>query len=131
MDGFLANRAAQSVFSCERQVPEFDLTWVTLAGGTLAMLIGTHLRDRASQIKKLRKAKRLTQADLARRLFVDRTTVARWETGDRQPTEEHLTGMAKIFDEPLAVRPFFPLANQNPPARRGSGSGSGQAGWGV
>lgn len=39
----------------------------------------------ADSLKSLRKARGLTQQQLAMKLFVDRSTVARWESGDRVP----------------------------------------------
>ena len=39
----------------------------------------------ADSLKKLRAARGLSQQQLATRLFVDRSTVARWESGDRAP----------------------------------------------
>ena len=39
----------------------------------------------ANSLKSLRTAKGLSQQQLAAKLFVDRSTVARWELGDRVP----------------------------------------------
>lgn len=39
----------------------------------------------ADSLKSLRAAQGLSQQQLANKLFVDRSTVARWETGDRNP----------------------------------------------
>ena len=49
-------------------------------------------------IKKLRKEKKWSQEKLADMLYVDRTTIARWENGKRQPDLDMLTRMSEIFD---------------------------------
>ena len=42
-------------------------------------------RQFAEILKKLRTGKRLSQRDLAERMYVNRSTVARWESGSRLP----------------------------------------------
>jgi transcriptional regulator with XRE-family HTH domain len=39
----------------------------------------------ADELRRWREGRGISQSDLARRLGVDRVTVARWETGARQP----------------------------------------------
>jgi transcriptional regulator with XRE-family HTH domain len=61
-------------------------------------------------IKLYREAQRLTQNDLAERLGVARTTVARWETGERNiddellPKVSELTGITKAILRPDLAR---------------------------
>ena len=45
----------------------------------------------------LRKQKNLTQAQLADRLGVDRSTVACWETGKCKPTADKLVKVADVL----------------------------------
>lgn len=47
---------------------------------------------------ELRKKKDLTQMQLAQLLGVDRSTVAKWETGEALPTADKLPRIAKILD---------------------------------
>ena len=49
------------------------------------------------KLKELRKARNLTQAELAKLLDVDRTTVAQWENGVNMPRAKMLIKLAKIF----------------------------------
>ena len=48
-------------------------------------------------IKSLRTTQRLSQEELAGRLFVTRQAVSNWETGKTQPDIETLTAMGQIF----------------------------------
>ncbi|MBE6835125.1 MAG: response regulator [Ruminococcaceae bacterium] len=48
-------------------------------------------------LKKLRTDKSLSQTELADRLFVDRSTIARWETGSRIPDASMIIKIAKIL----------------------------------
>ena len=50
-----------------------------------------------NRIRELRQEKQLSQEELARRLGVDRSSVARWETGSNNPRMEKLLALAKIF----------------------------------
>ena len=50
-----------------------------------------------NRIRELRQEKQLSQEELARRLGVDRSSVARWETGSNNPRIEKLLALAKIF----------------------------------
>lgn len=49
-------------------------------------------------LKKLRLQKGLTQAQLAEKLFVSRSTVAKWENGLGLPNPESLATLQKLFD---------------------------------
>lgn len=48
-------------------------------------------------IRALRKNKGYRQEDLARELFVDRSTIAKWETGEAIPRASRLPKLAKIL----------------------------------
>ncbi|MDY6292146.1 MAG: helix-turn-helix transcriptional regulator [Succiniclasticum sp.] len=50
------------------------------------------------QIRKARKAKRLTQAYLADLLHVARGTVSRWETGKAMPQTGYILKMKELFN---------------------------------
>ena len=51
----------------------------------------------SEKIQKLRKEQGLTQEQLARRLFVSRTAVSKWETGRGTPELASLQRMAELF----------------------------------
>ena len=58
-------------------------------------------------LKQLRMQKGLTQAQLAEKLFVSRSTVAKWENGLGLPNPESMATLKKIFDitaEELATK---------------------------
>lgn len=50
------------------------------------------------QIKNLREQKGLRQEDIAQRLAIDRSTIAKWETGEAMPRSDKLPELAKILD---------------------------------
>ena len=50
-----------------------------------------------ARIRRLRIWRVLTQAQLAERVGVSRTTVAMWETGAWQPTPEHVRAVARAL----------------------------------
>ena len=49
-------------------------------------------------IAELRKSKKLTQQQLAQKLYVDRTTVSKWELGQNTISVEMLLQIAYVFD---------------------------------
>ena len=49
-------------------------------------------------LKELRKEKKITQQELADRLFVDRSSVASWETGRRIPDAIFISRLCKCLD---------------------------------
>lgn len=49
------------------------------------------------QIKRLRKGCGMSQYELAKRLRVDRSTVAKWETRDIFPRGEQVVKLANLF----------------------------------
>ena len=52
----------------------------------------------AELLRQYRTEKGLTQQQLADLLFVDRTTIVKWESGDRMPDSYMLSRIAKTFD---------------------------------
>jgi transcriptional regulator with XRE-family HTH domain len=48
-------------------------------------------------LKKLRKKNRMTQDDLADRLYVSRALVTKWEAGKRYPSKSMLDNIAELF----------------------------------
>lgn len=53
------------------------------------------------QLLKLRTEKQLSQTELARRLYVSRQAVSKWENGDADPSIDKLILLAKIFNVSL------------------------------
>ncbi len=54
--------------------------------------------DLSEKLQKLRKENNLTQEDLAKKLFVSRTAISKWETGRGMPSIESLQLISKYFD---------------------------------
>ena len=50
------------------------------------------------RLKELRLKRGLTQAEVAKHLKVDRTTLTKYETGEREPDLENLLTLASYFD---------------------------------
>ncbi len=50
------------------------------------------------KLQQLRKQKKMTQEQLADKLFVSRTAVSKWESGKGYPNIESLKSLAKLFD---------------------------------
>ena len=50
------------------------------------------------RLKKLREEKNLTQKQLAEKIFVSRSTVAKWENGLGLPNPESMATLEKLFD---------------------------------
>lgn len=53
------------------------------------------------KIKTLRRAKNMTQFELAEKVGVHRTAVTMWETGKSFPTTKTLIELARVFEVPL------------------------------
>lgn len=49
-------------------------------------------------IAELRNSRKLTQQQLAQKLYVDRTTISKWELGQNTISVETLLQIASIFD---------------------------------
>lgn len=60
----------------------------------------------SENLKKLRIANGLSQQDLAEKIFVNRSTVARWENETRLPDAFMLTRLAKLFDTDINTLMF-------------------------
>ena len=52
----------------------------------------------ADKIIELRTARGITQSQLANALFVSRSLIAMWESGERQPEGDNLYNLAKYFE---------------------------------
>ena len=52
------------------------------------------------KLKELRVNANLTQEDLANQIFVSRTLVSKWESGDRYPSKDNLARLAVLFQIP-------------------------------
>ena len=50
-----------------------------------------------NKIREYRELYGLSQEELARRLGIDRSSVAKWESGCNKPTLNHLLELSKIF----------------------------------
>lgn len=57
----------------------------------------------SENLKRLRKAKGLTQEELAERLHVVRQTVSKWEKGTSVPDAELLIRLSEIFEVPVST----------------------------
>ena len=53
-------------------------------------------------IKELRKSKKLTQEELADKLYISRQAVSNWETGKDAPSVDNVKDISKIFDVSIA-----------------------------
>lgn len=49
------------------------------------------------EIKEYRKTRGMSQAELAKHVGVERSTVAKWESGSNHPQAAHLVKLAEIF----------------------------------
>ena len=49
------------------------------------------------KLKELRIERRFTQEELAKALGCSQAMIARWESNENQPTEEHIVKAAKFF----------------------------------
>ncbi len=52
------------------------------------------------RLKELRTAANMTQSELANQIFVSRTLVSKWESGDRYPNKDSLARLAVLFRVP-------------------------------
>ena len=57
----------------------------------------------AGMLKKLRLEKSLSQRELAGRMYVTRSTVARWENGSRLPDAAMITRLSKVLDADISI----------------------------
>ncbi len=52
----------------------------------------------AETLKKLRKEKGLSQIQLGRQMFVNNSTITKWETGSRMPDAAMITRLARVLE---------------------------------
>lgn len=52
------------------------------------------------RLKELRGKANMTQEDLANQIFVSRSLVSRWESGERYPSKDNLARLAVLFQIP-------------------------------
>ena len=69
------------------------------------------------KLKKLRTEARLTQEELAEKLYVSRTAISKWESGRGYPNIESIKAISKFFsvtvDEMLSSGEVLTLAEEN------------------
>ena len=69
------------------------------------------------KLQELRKAKGLTQEELAESLYVSRTAVSKWESGRGYPNIDSLKAIAKFFgvtiDNLLSGEEFLTIAEED------------------
>ena len=52
----------------------------------------------AKRLKELRLDRRMTQKELAAKINCDQSMIARWESGENEPTASYIIKIAKIFN---------------------------------
>lgn len=65
-----------------------------------------------SRLKQLRIRRDLTQDELAKLIDVNRSLVAYWESGQREPTAEHLEKLKKVLRVESYTELFINLDDQ-------------------
>ena len=69
------------------------------------------------RLQSLRTSKKLTQEELAEKLFVSRTAISKWESGRGYPSIDSLKGISEFFgvtiDELIGGEEMVTLAEQN------------------
>lgn len=63
-----------------------------------------------NQIARIRKKFGITQQQLSERLEVDRSTIAKWESGESMPRADKLPELAKILN--CSIDELFQLENK-------------------
>lgn len=71
-----------------------------------------------SNIKKLRTGKKLTQDQLAEKLYVTRQTVSNWERGTSQPDLEQLEAIAAALEVDVTTLLYGPKPKAGPSRKR-------------
>ena len=75
------------------------------------------------KLQELRKRKGLTQEELAKKLYVSRAAVSKWESGRGYPSIESLKAAAEFFavtvDELLSADEVFSIAEEDNKQRQG------------
>ena len=57
----------------------------------------------ADALKKLRTKKGLTQNQLASLMFVNKTTISKWESGSRLPSADMIARLAKVLEVDIGM----------------------------
>lgn len=65
------------------------------------LLYGEVNMEFGEKIQKLRKQNKLSQEQLAEKLYVSRTAVSKWESGKGYPNIDSLKDIAKLFDKTI------------------------------
>lgn len=77
------------------------------------------MRDIGKNIRQLRNKRKMTQDDLAERLFVTRQTVSNYETGKSRPDVDMLVKIAQVLETEIQTVIYGPEPKQrNPQMRR-------------
>ena len=71
------------------------------------------MSDIAKNIKKLRQRKKLTQEELAEKLYVTRQAVSNWETGKNQPDIDTLKALADTLEVDVRELLYGPAPDKN------------------
>lgn len=69
----------------------------------------------AETLKKLRTQRGLSQIQLGRQMFVNRSTVSRWETGTRLPDAAMITSLSKVLDVNVSTLLSAAVESEEPP----------------
>ncbi len=69
----------------------------------------------ADILKKLRAEKGLSQRELAERLYVTRSTVARWENGSRLPDASMISRLSRCLNADFSTLLSMAAENDNAP----------------
>ncbi len=69
----------------------------------------------AETLRKLRKEKGLSQLELGKRIFVNHSTIARWEKGSRLPDVEMIRSLAEILEVDVSTLLSAMAANDELP----------------
>lgn len=69
------------------------------------------MRDIAKNIRSLRTAKKMTQDELAEKLYVTRQTVSNYETGKSRPDVEMLARMAEVLETDVNALIYGPQSD--------------------
>lgn len=51
-----------------------------------------------NEIRRLREQRNMTQEELAKKIGVGRSTVAKWESGDNMPRAKQLIALSQFFE---------------------------------
>ena len=69
----------------------------------------------AETLRKLRTERGLSQIQLGKQMFVDNSTVARWENGSRLPDATMITRLAGVLDVDIGMLLSAAAVSDDPP----------------